>query len=205
MHERGVVVSFNSDSDELGRRMQLEAAKAVRYGGVDRAEALDFVTLNPAKQLGVEDRVGSLESGKDADFVIWSGDPLSTASRCEQTWIDGRKYFDRDEHLAAWEGLTAEREALLAKVRASTPPKKPPEDAEEGNAGGESEALQQSSEETPEEERLVDPPAGMPVPENLPLPEDLEGPAGAEPAQPPPPPAKDPEDEGGAFEHGEVR
>ncbi|MDY7094286.1 MAG: amidohydrolase family protein [Acidobacteriota bacterium] len=164
MHERGVVVSFNSDSDELGRRMQLEAAKAVRYGGVDRAEALDFVTLNPARQLGIEDRVGSLEAGKDADFVIWSGDPLSTASRCDETWIDGRKYFDRQEHLAAWKELEAEREALLAKVRAATPPDEPPADA---GAGEDAMGSEEGMEVNPGEE--------LEIPDNVQPPEDLEG------------------------------
>ena len=80
MRERGVTVSFNSDSDELARRLNIEAAKAVKYGNVPPADALAFVTSNPAKQLGIADRVGSLEAGKDGDFVIWSGDPLSTTS-----------------------------------------------------------------------------------------------------------------------------
>lgn len=93
MHEVGVNVSFNSDNDELARRMNIEAAKAVKYGGVDPVEALKFVTINPAIQLGIEKITGSLEAGKDADFVVWSGDPLSTFSRCEATWIDGREYF----------------------------------------------------------------------------------------------------------------
>jgi len=68
MHDAGLVVSFNSDDDELGRRLNQEAAKAVRYGGVDEVEALKFVTLNPAKQLRIDDHVGSLEPGKHADL-----------------------------------------------------------------------------------------------------------------------------------------
>ena len=96
MHQQGIVVSFNSDDAELGRHMNHEAAKAVKYGGVDPHSALQFVTLNPAKQLRIDKHVGSLEVGKDADFVLWSGSPLSVRSRCEQTWIDGRKYFDRE-------------------------------------------------------------------------------------------------------------
>lgn len=94
MHNAGVVVSFNSDDAELARHLNHEAAKAVKYGGVPAEEALKFVTLNPAKQLRIDTLVGSLEAGKHADFVIWSGPPLSTLSRCEQTWIDGRSYFD---------------------------------------------------------------------------------------------------------------
>ncbi len=136
MWDRDVVVSFNSDSSELARRMNTEAAKAVRYGGVPEAEALKFVTLNPAIQLGIDDRVGSLEKGKDADFAVWSGHPLSTYSICEQTWIDGRKYFDRQEDLAAREAIAAERRELMAKVRAAA------EEEDEGNqekGGGEAE------------------------------------------------------------------
>ena len=118
MEDRGVVVSFNSDSSELARRMNLEAAKAVRYGGVPEQEALKFVTLNPAIQLGVEERVGSLEPGKDADFVIWNGSPLSTYSLVEQTWVDGRRYFDREQDLGLRQVIAAERDTLLKKVRA---------------------------------------------------------------------------------------
>jgi imidazolonepropionase-like amidohydrolase len=119
MHEQGVIVSFNSDSDELARRMNLEAAKAVKYGGVPETEALKFVTINPAKQLYVDSRVGSLEPGKDADFVIWSGSPLSTYSRCEQTWIDGRKYFDIEEDRKMNEEVQRQRATLVQKVLAT--------------------------------------------------------------------------------------
>jgi imidazolonepropionase-like amidohydrolase len=116
MHDVGVVVSFNSDSGELARRLNTEAAKAVKYGGVPPEEALKFVTLNPAKQLGIADRVGSLEKGKDADFVIWSGDPLSVFSVCEQTWIEGRKYFDREEDAKIAEFVAKERARLIQKA-----------------------------------------------------------------------------------------
>jgi imidazolonepropionase-like amidohydrolase len=116
MNEQGLTVSFNSDDAELARRLNLEAAKAVKYGGVPPEEALKFVTLNPARQLGVSGRLGSLEPGKDADFVIWSGSPLSVYSRCEQTWVDGRKYFDRDEDRLAVLRADRERAALVQKV-----------------------------------------------------------------------------------------
>ncbi|MGB7325694.1 MAG: amidohydrolase family protein [Rubripirellula sp.] len=96
LHNAGVTVSFNSDDAELARHLNTEAAKATKYGGVPEQEALKFVTLNPAKQLRIDDRVGSIEVGKDADLVIWSGRPLSTTTRCEQTWIDGRQYFSID-------------------------------------------------------------------------------------------------------------
>ncbi len=94
MHEAGVVVSFNSDDAELARRLNMEAAKAIRYGGVPAEDALKFVTLNPARQLRIDRYVGSLEVGKHADVAVWNGDPLSAMTRCEQAWIDGRKYFD---------------------------------------------------------------------------------------------------------------
>jgi imidazolonepropionase-like amidohydrolase len=116
MHDAGVVVSFNSDSDEQARRLNTEAAKAVKYGGTTQEEALKFVTLNPAKQLRVDKRVGSLEPGKDADIAVWSGNPLSTYSVCEQTWIDGRKYFDRTEDAAMNEEVKKERAALIQKA-----------------------------------------------------------------------------------------
>ncbi|MCM3876973.1 MAG: amidohydrolase family protein, partial [Thermoanaerobaculia bacterium] len=109
MRERGVLVSFNSDSDELARRMNVEAAKAVKYGGVPREEALKFLTLNPAKQLKLDKRIGSLETGKDGDFAIWSGDPLDPTSRCDETWIEGRRYFDRAADLAGRAALVAEK------------------------------------------------------------------------------------------------
>lgn len=110
MHQAGIVVSFNSDDPEMARRLNQEAAKATKYGGVPPEEALKFVTLNPAKQLRIEQYVGSIEPGKHADLAVWSGPPMSTYSRCEQTWIDGRRYFDlkqdqelrkRDEKLRA--------------------------------------------------------------------------------------------------------
>ena len=80
--------------------------------GLAEEEALKFVTINPAIQLRIEDRVGSIEVGKDADLALWSGNPLSPRSRCEQTWIDGRRYFDRDEDL----GRRAEEQKLRAAI-----------------------------------------------------------------------------------------
>ena len=116
MHHAGIFVSFNSDSDEQARRLNTEAAKAVRYGGVDPAEAFKFVTINPARQLAIDDRVGSIEVGKDADFVIWSGSPLSTFSRCEQTWIDGRQMCSLESDAALRQVAQAERQRLIQKI-----------------------------------------------------------------------------------------
>jgi len=117
MRERGVLVSFNSDSSDHARRMNLEAAKAVKYGGTSEEEALKFVTLNPAKQLGIDKQVGSLEPGKDGDFALWSGHPLSTTSICLQTWIDGKQYFEREAAKRRSEARNTERLALIAKAK----------------------------------------------------------------------------------------
>lgn len=117
MHERGVNVSFNSDDDDLARRLNLEAAKAVKYGGTPEVEALKFVTINPARQLGIDRWVGSLEAGKDGDFVVWSGPPLDASSRCLETWIEGRRYFDRNHAAQRAAALDTERQALIAKAR----------------------------------------------------------------------------------------
>jgi imidazolonepropionase-like amidohydrolase len=116
MRANGVCVSFNSDSDEMARRLNLEAAKAVKYGDVPPDEALKFVTLNAAKQLGIDDRVGSLEEGKDADFAIWSGPPLSVYSRCVATWIDGREYFSLEQDAKHRERIAADRRRIIAKI-----------------------------------------------------------------------------------------
>jgi imidazolonepropionase-like amidohydrolase len=118
MHDQGVVVSYNSDNDQLATRLNWEAAKAVKFG-LSEEEAFKFVTINPAKHLKIDKWVGSLEVGKDADFVLWSGDPLSTYSRCEQTWVDGKKYFDIQEDQQMQEQISTERAALIQKVLAS--------------------------------------------------------------------------------------
>ena len=116
MTRQGVNVSFNSDSDEMGRRLNTEAAKAVKYGGLSEVEALALVTINPARQLHIDKLVGSIEVGKDADVVLWSGNPLSSLSYPEQTYVDGRRYFDRSEDLAERARIEAERERLIAKA-----------------------------------------------------------------------------------------
>jgi imidazolonepropionase-like amidohydrolase len=117
MHDRGVLVSFNSDSSELARYLYLEAAKAVKFGETTEVEALKFVTLNPAKQLRIDKYVGSLEPGKDADFAIWSKAPLDSGTVCLQTWIDGKKYFDRSLDGERTKKLETERADLLAKAK----------------------------------------------------------------------------------------
>ena len=94
LNENGVTNSINSDSNELIRHLNHEAAKTVRYGQTSEADALKMITINPAMQLGVADKVGSLEVGKQGDIAIWSGHPLSIYSKVEQTYVDGIKYFD---------------------------------------------------------------------------------------------------------------
>ena len=115
MHQQGVLVAYNSDDDQLASRLNWEAAKALKFG-VPEQEALAFVTSNPAKLLHIDDKVGSLEPGKDADFVIWSGSPLSTYTKCEQTWIDGKKYFDLKEDQQMRAQIQKERAALIQKI-----------------------------------------------------------------------------------------
>jgi N-acetylglucosamine-6-phosphate deacetylase len=120
MWEVGNVVSYNSDSDELARRMNVEAGKAVKYGGLKPEEALKFVTLNPAIQLAVEKRAGSLEAGKDADVVIWSGPPLSAMSRAEMTFVDGRCLFSLEQDAKHRETIAKERQRLIQKLLAQS-------------------------------------------------------------------------------------
>ncbi|MBK8564368.1 MAG: amidohydrolase family protein [Saprospiraceae bacterium] len=119
MHEQGVTVAFNSDDAEMARRLNQEAAKAVRFGGVKEADALKFVTLNPAKLLHIDDQTGSLKIGKDADVVVWSDHPLSVYAKAEMTFVDGIKFFDRkdDERLQA--EVDTERNRLIQKMLAS--------------------------------------------------------------------------------------
>jgi imidazolonepropionase-like amidohydrolase len=113
MAKKGVVVSLNSDDAELMRRLNTEAAKAMKYGGLSREDALAMVTINPAKQLGVDNRVGSIEVGKDADLVIYDKDPLSTLSKVQKVMIDGTKYFDRDSNVSERPMKDAQKQKLI--------------------------------------------------------------------------------------------
>ena len=99
MTHKGVLVSINSDDAEQLRRLNMEAAKAVRYGDVSEEQAFAMVTINPAKQLKIDNRVGSIEVGKDADLVVWNHHPLSTAAIVERTYVDGIAYYDREKDL----------------------------------------------------------------------------------------------------------
>lgn len=118
MHQMGLTVAINSDDAEMGRRLNQEAAKGIKYGGMSAEDAWKMVTLNPAKLLHLDDRMGSLEAGKDADIVIWSGDPLSAYSKAEQTYVDGICYFDRSTQAAQRSIIDKERAALIQKMLA---------------------------------------------------------------------------------------
>lgn len=121
MTRAGVVVSMNSDSDERARRLNIEAAKAMRYGDLTEEEALKLVTWNPAVQLGIQQRVGSLEVGKDADLAIWNDHPLSVYARVETTFVDGEIFFDRQQDLAKRPDVLKER-AQLEAAEPNRPP-----------------------------------------------------------------------------------
>ncbi|MBA3601478.1 MAG: amidohydrolase [Acidobacteria bacterium] len=119
--KNGVVVSINSDSNERMRRLNLDAAKVEKYGGVPEEEALKMITLNAAKQLGIERRTGSIEVGKDADIAIWNAHPFSVYSHVEMTMIEGEVYFDRQQDITKRAALARERE-ILEKMDINRPP-----------------------------------------------------------------------------------
>lgn len=113
MHDVGVLTALNSDDAEMGRRLNEEAAKAVKYGGLKEEDALKLVTLNPAKMLHIDDRVGKIEKGMDADVVLWNDHPLSVFSSAQKTFIDGRLYFDREENEKKEAAIATERRRLI--------------------------------------------------------------------------------------------
>jgi imidazolonepropionase-like amidohydrolase len=114
---RGVLVSLNSDDPGGGSMLRLneDAAKSMKWGGISEEAAIKMITINPAKQLGIADRVGSIEVGKDADIVVYQNYPLSSYARVETTFIDGRIYFDRTLELERRKKLAAEKRALLER------------------------------------------------------------------------------------------
>ncbi|MFN4315580.1 MAG: amidohydrolase family protein [Chitinophagaceae bacterium] len=116
MHKVGLNVAINSDDAEMARRLNQEAAKVVKYGGVSEEDALKMVTLNPARMLHVDDRVGSLKQGKDADVVVWSDHPLSIYAKSLYTIVDGTVYFDRDKDQQLQVAVDLERNRLIRKM-----------------------------------------------------------------------------------------
>jgi imidazolonepropionase-like amidohydrolase len=117
MTRRGVLVSINSDDAEEATHLNQEAAKTMKYGGLTPDEALKLVTLNPAIQLGIDKRVGSIDVGKDADLVIYNHDPLSSYAVVQKTLIDGRVYFDRQRDIAERDAREKEKKELMEKEK----------------------------------------------------------------------------------------
>jgi len=117
LFHKGVLVSVNSDDAELMRHLNTEAAKTMKYGGLNETEALSMVTLNPAKQLGIDDRVGSIEPGKDADLVIYDKHPLSNYAKVQKVLIDGNIYFDRDSEISALRARQNEKQRLINQIK----------------------------------------------------------------------------------------
>jgi imidazolonepropionase-like amidohydrolase len=116
MHNEGLVVAFNSDDAEMSRRLNQEAAKAVKYGNVSEEEAWKFVTLNPAKLLHIDDKVGSIKVGKDADIVLWNNNPLSIYAKAEKTIIEGVVYYDVQKDEQQQIAVAKERNELIGQM-----------------------------------------------------------------------------------------
>lgn len=129
LYDMGIVTAINSDDAEMGRRLNQEAAKAVKYGGVPQEEALKMVTLNPAKLLHIDHKTGSIAKGKDADLVIWDDSPLSMNAQVVATYVEGRCLFSLEKDLELREELRAERARLTEKMlnSADSGAKKPSE------------------------------------------------------------------------------
>ena len=117
MHRAGVNVAFNSDDAEMSRRLNQEAAKAVKYGGISEEDAWKFVTLNPAKMLHLDDRIGSIKKGKHADLVLWSGHPMSIYTKAEKTLVDGIVYYDSARAQSQLQVIAKEKELLAAQMK----------------------------------------------------------------------------------------
>jgi imidazolonepropionase-like amidohydrolase len=136
MADRGVVVSINSDDAVEATHLNQEAAKSMKYGGLSANDALKLVTLNPAIQLGIDNRVGSIDVGKDADLVIYDHDPLSVYAVPQKTLIDGQVYFDRTRDITQRAELEKEMQALIEKEKkASEAEKKAEEKPSEKSEG----------------------------------------------------------------------
>ena len=122
MSMAGVVTAINSDSREMARRLNQEAGKSIKYGGMDEIEALKLVTLNPAKLLHLDERIGSIKVGKDADLVLWTDHPLSIYSKPSKTIVDGKVYFDINQDIKLRESIKEERARIISKMKGSDNP-----------------------------------------------------------------------------------
>ena len=116
MHNVGINVAINSDDAEMARRLNQEAAKSIKYGGLSEIEALKLITLNPAKMLHIDNKVGSIKNGKDADVVLWSSNPLSIYTKAEITIVDGIIYFDREKDILLRKQIFDERNRIIQKL-----------------------------------------------------------------------------------------
>ena len=116
MNKIGITVAFNSDDPEMARRLNQEAAKSVKYGNISEEDAFKFVTLNPAKLLHIDDKVGSIKLGKDADLVLWTDNPLSIYAKVLQTYVDGICYFDSERDGQMRDEIKKERARLIQKM-----------------------------------------------------------------------------------------
>ncbi|MDP3517660.1 MAG: amidohydrolase family protein [Pseudohongiella sp.] len=119
MQQAGMVVALNSDDAEMSRRLNQEAGKMVKYGEVSESDALKMVTLNPAKLLHLDDRMGSIRVGKDADLVLWNDHPLSVYALAQTTWVDGVAYFDRARDQQLRRNIADERARIISKITAA--------------------------------------------------------------------------------------
>jgi len=122
---QGILVCLHSDDAEMGRRLNQEAAKVIKYGNISEQEALKLVTLNPAKILHLDDRMGSIKAGKDADLVLWTDNPLSIYARASKTMVDGIIYFDEETDARLREQMTNDRNRIISNILKETQPASP--------------------------------------------------------------------------------
>ena len=115
MNKMGLNTAINSDDAEMARRLNQEAAKSIKYG-LSEEDALKMVTINPATMLHVQNRVGSIKVGKDADLVLWNHDPLSIYAVAQKTIVDGIVYFDRERDLQMRKQIKEEKNKLIQKL-----------------------------------------------------------------------------------------
>jgi imidazolonepropionase-like amidohydrolase len=165
MTERGVIVSINSDNPEEARHLNLEAAKTMKWGGMNETQALSMVTINPAIQLGIDKWVGSIELGKDADLVMYNHHPLSVYAVPQKVFIDGQIYFDREKDIAARAEREKERKDLIEKEKAAEkqpeekkPEEKKPAEAKPGEAKPPESKKEPKKEEPKKEEKKPEQP-----------------------------------------------
>ncbi len=125
MTKVGITTAINSDSSEMSRRLNQEAAKSIKYGGLSEEEALKLVTLNPAKLLHLDENMGSIKVGKDADVVVWTDNPMSIYAKADKTFVDGKLLFDRDKQAEIESLIVENRNRIINKMNKTDGPKMP--------------------------------------------------------------------------------